>query len=251
MTGTREAEVARSFVTLASSLANGYDVVDLLDELTTDCARLLDVASAGLLLADARGVLHIMAASSEQTRQLEVFQLQRDEGPCLECYREGTVVSVANLDEATDRWPQFVPAARSMGFASVHALPMRLRDNVLGALGLFGTEVGALNDDDLALGQALADVASVALVQDKAAADKATVNEQLQTALTSRVILEQAKGVLAQLGALEMTQAFTVLRNYARDHNLRLTEVAQAVVARSLPAQQVLDHARSRGSSRA
>ncbi|MCY7372787.1 MAG: GAF and ANTAR domain-containing protein [Spirochaetaceae bacterium] len=251
MTGTREAEVARSFVTLASSLANGYDVVELLDELTTDCARLLDVASAGLLLADARGVLHIMAASSEQTRQLEVFQLQRDEGPCLECYRDGTAVSVANLDEATDRWPQFAPAARSMGFASVHALPMRLRDNVLGALGLFGTEVGALNDDDLALGQALADVASVALVQDKAAADKAIVNEQLQTALTSRVTLEQAKGVLAQLGALEMTQAFTVLRNYARDHNLRLTEVAQAVVARSLPAQQVLDHARSRGSSRA
>ena len=251
MTGTREAEVARSFVTLASSLANGYDVVDLLDELTTDCARLLDVASAGLLLADARGVLHIMAASSEQTRQLEVFQLQRDEGPCLECYRDGTAVSVANLDEATDRWPQFVPAARSMGFASVHALPMRLRDNVLGALGLFGTEVGALNDDDLALGQALADVASVALVQDKAAADKAIVNEQLQTALTSRVILEQAKGVLAQLGALEMAQAFTVLRNYARDHNLRLTEMAQAVVARSLPAQQVLDHARSRRSSRA
>lgn len=251
MTGTREAEVARSFVTLASSLANGYDVVDLLDELTTDCARLLDVASAGLLLADARGVLHIMAASSEQTRQLEVFQLQRDEGPCLECYRDGAVVSVANLDEATDRWPQFVPAARSMGFASVHAVPMRLRDNVLGALGLFGTEVGALNDGDLALGQALADVASVALVQDKAAADKAIVNEQLQAALTSRVILEQAKGVLAQLGALEMTQAFTVLRNYARDHNLRLTEVAQAVVARSLPAQQVLDHARSRRSSRA
>lgn len=251
MTRTREAEVARSFVTLASSLANGYDVVDLLDELTTDCARLLDVASAGLLLADARGVLHIMAASSEQTRQLEVFQLQRDEGPCLECYRDGTAVSVANLDEAADRWPQFVPAARSLGFASVHALPMRLRDNVLGALGLFGTEVGSLNDEDLALGQALADVASVALVQDRAAADRAVVNEQLQTALTSRVVLEQAKGVLAQRGALEMTQAFTVLRNYARDNNLRLTEVARAVVARSLPAQQVLDHARSRRSSRA
>ena len=251
MTGTREAEVARSFVSLASSLVNGYDVVDLLDELTSDCARLLDVASAGLLLADGRGVLHLMAASSEQTRQLELFQLQREDGPCLECFRDGTPVSVPDLDEATDRWPQFVPAARSVGFASVHALPMRLRDNVLGALGLFGTAVGSLSDDDLALGQALADVASVALVQDKASADKSSINEQLQTALTSRVVLEQAKGILAQLGGLEMAPAFAALRTYARHNNLRLTEVAQAVVARSLPAQQVLDHARSRGSSRA
>ena len=251
MTGTREAEVARSFVSLASSLANGYDVVDLLDELTSDCARLLDVASAGLLLADGRGVLHVMAASSEQTRQLELFQLQREDGPCLECFRNGTPVSVPDLDEATERWPQFVPAARSVGFASVHALPMRVRDNVLGALGLFGTTVGSLNDDDLALGQGLADVASLALVQDQAAADKSALNEQLQTALTSRVVLEQAKGILAQLGGLEMPDAFAMLRNYSRDHNLRLTEVARAIVDRSLPGPQVLDHARSRRRSRA
>lgn len=246
MSGARETEVARAFVTLASTLANGYDVVDLLDELTTDCARLLDVASAGLLLADDRGVLHVMAASSEQTRQLEVFQLQREDGPCLECFRGGTPVAVADLDEAADRWPQFVPAARSVGFASVHALPMRLRDNVLGALGLFGTTVGALSEDDLALGQALADVASVALVQDKAAADRTAVNEQLQSALTSRVVLEQAKGVLAQLGGLDMPQAFAALRNYARDNGLRLTGVAQAVVDRSLPAQRLLEVAAAR-----
>lgn len=250
MTAGREREVTRAFVSLASNLANGYDVVDLLNELTVDCARLLDVASAGLLLADGRGVLHVMAASSERTRQLEVFQLQRAEGPCRDCFHEREAILVPDLAAEAARWPQFVPAALEAGFVSVHALPMRLRDNVLGALGLFGTTVGALGPDDLSLGQALADVASVALVQDNAAADRTAVNEQLQTALTSRVVLEQAKGVLAQQGELDMPQAFAVLRRYARDHNLPLTKVAQAIVSRALPAHAVLDHARTRGQSR-
>lgn len=247
MTGDREAQVTQAFVELASSLANGDDVVDLLSRLTVDCVTLLDVASAGLLLADPLGVLHVMAASSEGTRQLELLQLQRQEGPCLECFLGGAPVAVADLQHLVLRWPQFVPAARAAGFASVHALPLRLRDNVLGALGLFGTEVGALNDDDLRLGQALADVASVALVQDRAATDRAAVNEQLQTALTSRVVLEQAKGVLAQGGGLEMAEAFSVLRKYARDHNVRLTDAAQAVVSRALPAQLLIEHAQSGG----
>lgn len=250
MSDTREADVARSFVTLASSLAKGYDVVDLLGELTTDCARLLDVASAGLLLADSRGVLHVMAASTEDTRKLEIFQLQREDGPCLQCYSTGDPVAVADLAQEADRWPEFVPAAISLGFASVHALPMRLRDNVLGALGLFGTSAGSLSDGDLALGQALADVASVALLQDQAVSDKTAINAQLQTALTSRVVLEQAKGVLAQTGGLEMTDAFAMLRTYARDHNLRLTQVAHAIVGRSLSGHVVLDHSRSRRPSR-
>ena len=244
MSGPREREVTRAFVQLASSLANGYDVVELLSGLTADCAQLLDVASAGLLLADRRGVLHVMAASSERTRQLEVFQLQRADGPCRDCYLDGRPVSAPDLQEEIERWPQFVPAALEAGFASVHALPMRLRDQVLGALGLFGTTAGPLDSDDLSLGQALADVASVALVQDQATTDQKSVNEQLQTALTSRIVLEQAKGVLAQRGSLPMEEAFSVLRRYARDHNLRLTAVAEAVVARRLPAQQLLDVAR-------
>ena len=244
MSDQRQAEINRSFVALASSLVNGYDVVDLLTQLTEDCARLLDIASAGLLLADGRGLLHVVAASSERTRLLEVHQLQRAEGPCRDCFLTGTPVSVPDLQALESRWPSFVPAACALGFASVHALPMRLRDNRLGALGLFGTNVGVLAPDDLALGQALADVASVALVQERAASDSSTVNQQLQTALTSRVLLEQAKGVLAQLGDLDRAGAFTVLRRYARDRNLRLSEVAAAVVERSLAAQDVLDSAR-------
>jgi ANTAR domain/GAF domain len=246
MAANREAEVTRAFVALASSFATGYDVVDLLNGLTEQCAHLLDVASAGLLLADGFGVLHVLAASTEHMRQLELFQIQRDEGPCLECFRTGLPVAVPDLADAANRWPTFVAGAQLAGFASVHALPMRLREHTLGTLGLFGTTVGALNEDDLILGQALADVASVALVQDKAAADKSLVNAQLQTALTSRVVIEQAKGVLAQMGGLDIEDTFAVLRRYSRDHNLRLTDVAHSVVSRELDAGRLIEHVASR-----
>jgi transcriptional regulator with GAF, ATPase, and Fis domain len=251
MTEDRETAVTQAFVSLASSLVSGHDVVDLLNDLVNDCANLLDVASAGLLLADGRAVLHVLAASSQRTHHLEVFQVQREEGPCLDCYRDAAPVSVPDLEQVADRWPQFVKAARMAGFASVHALPMRMRDQTLGALGLFGTTAGVLNDEDLKLGQALADVASVALIQDKVAADRTAVNEQLQTALTSRVVIEQAKGVLAQQGNLDMADAFAALRRYSRDHNLRLTDVAAATVSRTLPAQQLIDFVQSRTSSQA
>ncbi len=244
-----EGEVTRAFVSLASSLAKGEDVIDLLTGLTSDCVQLLDIDSAGLLLADPQGVLHVMAASSERARILEVFQVQRGDGPCRDSYLRGEPVSVPDLTEEADRWPLFVPAARQAGFVSVHALPMRLRDNRLGTLGLFGTAVGELEPADLGLGQALADVASVALVSDRAATDRNVVNEQLQTALVSRVLLEQTKGILAQQGNLDMEQAFKVLRGYARDHNLRLSDVSQAVVSRQLRAGDLLDHARSRSES--
>jgi transcriptional regulator with GAF, ATPase, and Fis domain len=237
----REKEVTEAFVSLAGALATGYDPVDLLNTLTSKCAELLDVASAGLLLADGRGVLHVLAASSENTLHLETFQVQRDEGPCLECYKTGAAVLAPNLEMDQDRWPQFVAAARAAGFASVHALPLRLRETTLGAMGLFGTSVGSLNEEDLRLGQALADVASVALVQDRAATDRATIVEQLQGALTSRVVIEQAKGVLSQQGRLDMGEAFAALRKYSRDRNLRLGEVAATVVSRALRAEEVLD----------
>lgn len=247
MTGGREAAVSRAFVELANSMVDGVDVVDLLGRLTAECAQLLDIASAGLLLADRRSVLHVVAASSEATRSLEMFQLQREQGPCLDCFHTGEPVSVPDLSAEAERWPAFVGAAQDAGFASVHALPMRLKDNVLGALGLFGTTAGALDDDDLNLAQALAHVASVALVADRASTDRTAVAEQLQNALSSRVLVEQAKGLLAQLGSLEMEQAFGALRRYSRDHNERLSDVAGRVVSRKLGGQAVIDHALSKG----
>jgi transcriptional regulator with GAF, ATPase, and Fis domain len=249
MSQDRERAVSEAFMALANSLVDGFDVVELLSELTDDCARLLDVASAGLLLADPRGLLHVAAASSQATRDLELFQLQREEGPCLECYREGRPVSIPDLGREAQRWPQFVSAALQAGFASVHAMPMRLQDHVLGTLGLFGTSVGSLNDDDIALAQALAHVASVSIVAGTVAADKDLITQQLQTALTSRVVLEQAKGLIAQSGGLDMDQTFARLRAYARDRNQRLTDVARAVVSRDLPAQQILDHTRPTGGA--
>jgi transcriptional regulator with GAF, ATPase, and Fis domain len=250
MAADRERDIAEAFVSLATTLAEGYDVIDLLSQLTADCARLLDIAAAGLLLADRNGVLHVLAASSEETRQLEILQLQREQGPCLDCFHSRSPIVVESLIREAHRWPQFAEAALNAGFRSVHAIPMRLHDNALGALGLFGTTAGALNDADLRLARAFADVASVALVQGRAAEDQVTVNVQLQRALTSRIILEQAKGILAQVGDLDMNGAFAHLRQYARDHNLRLGDLASAVVYRETSPAVVLAYVEARQSER-
>lgn len=245
MNRERERSVTAAFVTIANSLVEDYDIADLYSALTSDCARLLDVESVGMLLAGRDGILRVAAASSEQLRLTKLNQVQRREGPCLDCYSSGAPVLAPDLSREHARWPDFVALATAAGYASVHAVPMRLRDTVLGSLGLFGTSPGVLNEGDLRLAQALAHVASIALVVNKAATDRAAVNEQLQTALNSRVVLEQAKGLLGQVGDLDMDHAFEILRRYARDRNLRLSDVAAAVVSRELAAQLVLDHVRA------
>jgi GAF domain-containing protein len=251
MNGGREQDVVTALVSLAGGMVTGEaDVVELLSQLTSDCARLLDVAEAGLLLADDQAVLSVMAASSEAVGHVEALQVQRAEGPCLDCYHGGRPVRVADLEQERDRWPQFVPTALAAGFSSVHAVPMRLRDTVLGSLGLFGAQTGQLNDADLGLAQGMADVASIALVQERAASDRQAVNDQLQQALTSRVVLEQAKGVLSHTADVDMPTAFAMLRRYARDHNLRLSVLAHDVVHRTTPAHAIAEHAARRAERR-
>lgn len=251
MTSGRERDVVASLVSLAGSMATGAsDVVELLSELAEDCTRLLDVEATGLLLADDRAVLHVMAASSEQAAHVEALQLQRAEGPCLDCFAGGRPVSAPDLEQDLHRWPRFVPVALAAGFASLHAVPMRLRGTVLGALGLFGARPGALNAADLALAQGMADVASIALVQERAAADQRAVNDQLQLALSSRVVLEQAKGVLSHTADVDMSTAFAMLRRYARDHDLRLSELAHTVVHRTTSVQTVVEHSARRADRR-
>ncbi|GAA1932277.1 GAF and ANTAR domain-containing protein [Nocardioides hwasunensis] len=249
MTEDREPQIIRAFVELSQELIEDYDVIDMLAQLTASCASLLDISSAGLLLGDSRGQLHLAAASSERTHHLELFQLQRDEGPCLDSFHDGEPVSAPDLDAAAHRWPQFQRAALDVGIRSVHALPMRLKDNVLGAVGLFGDETGDLHEDDLALAQALVHVASVAIVHERAATDRASISALLDYALTSRIVVEQAKGALAYAGDLDMDDAFAVLRLYARDHRRKLSEVANEIVNRLLPYDDVLQHARSSASS--
>ncbi|GAA3227823.1 GAF and ANTAR domain-containing protein [Pseudonocardia petroleophila] len=237
----REGTVISAFVGLADTLVDGYDVIDLLDRLAGYSVNLLAADAAGILLGDAQRRLRVVASTNEQSDWMELLQLQADEGPCVDCYRSGAPVSVADLTTAAARWPRFVAALAQRGtYGSVHALPLRLRGEAIGTLNLFHRRPGPLPAADLALGQALADVATIGILAERAISRGEVVNEQLQTALTSRVIIEQAKGVLAERGGLGMDEAFDRLRGYARDHNLRLATVAREIVDAGPVAVDVL-----------
>lgn len=225
----RETLILQAVVSVVDNLLDDFDVVDLLTELTEHCAELLDVASAGLLLADPRRQLHLMAATSDAAHDLELFQLQAEEGPCLDCFTSGNPVSVADLAEEAERWPRFVRAATEAGFRSVHAVPMRAAGTVLGALGLFGTAAGALNDADLLLGQTLAHVACVAILQEHAPTPE-SVLPHLHTALASRIVVEQAKGFVRERLDVSTSDAFSLLRGYARERGDHLTAVARQLI---------------------
>ncbi len=236
----RERQVTRAFVALADTLVDDYDVADLLHTLVVQCVELLDVAAAGLTLADERGRLQVLASSTEQARLLELFQLDIDEGPGVECFTTSAPVLVADIAAAAARWPRFAAEAAKDGFASVHAVPMRLRGQTIGALNLFGRTPGELSGDDVALAQGLADTATIGILHERAFRQGEILSEQLQTALNSRVIIEQAKGVLAVSGQVSMDAAFTALRAYARRNNLRLGDVARALADRTLTPAVVL-----------
>src|ERR1035438_1435706 len=199
-----------TFVELADTMVVGFDVIDFLHLLTDRSTQLLDVSAAGLLLADPRGELRVVAASSEQVRLLELFQIQNDQGPCLDCFRTGKPVAVADLRTAARRWPRFAPAAQEAGFLSVQALPMRLRQQIIGALNLFRATPGRFDPADMRVGQAVADVATISLLHERSMRRSETLNEQLQTALNSRVIIEQAKGKLAERLGLVTDEGFCV-----------------------------------------
>jgi len=234
-TNEREELISRAFVTLADTLVDDYDVIDLLDRLVGFCVELLPAEAAGIVLGNARRELRAVAASDEAAHVVELLQLQADEGPCVECFRAGAPVNVDDLAAAAVRWPRFVAALQERGaYGSVHALPLRLRGQAIGTLNLFHAAPGPLPAADLALGQGLADVATIGILQERAIRRGEVLSEQLQAALNSRVIIEQAKGVLAQRGNLTMHAAFDQLRRYARGHNLRLTEVARQLVETDL-----------------
>jgi GAF domain-containing protein len=236
---TREERLTQTFVELADSLVDDFDVVDLLTVLADRCVEVLDVSAAGLMLAAADGALRGVASSSDAMRVLELFELQAQEGPCLDAHRTGQPVVNQDLITVNGRWPRFAPVALEAGFRSVHALPMRLRGATIGALNLFRSTAGGLDDLDLAAAQAMADIATIAILQHRAATESQLLNEQLSLALDSRVVIEQAKGVLAERAGLDMEQAFARLRGHARNHNLRLADVAHAVIDGSLAADSL------------
>ena len=231
---SREELLTQTFVTLADSLVDDFDIIELLTFLASRCVELVGADAVGILLADGNGNLRVMAASSERARLLELFQLQNEEGPCLDAYRSGQPVVYAGLGSAAQRWPQFSSEAVDAGFASVYALPLRLRSAIIGALNLFRSSSEDMPVADVRLAQALADVASIAILQDESSRESLAQAGRLQHALDSRVSIEQAKGMLAESVRIEMDEAFDLLRSYARNKNRQLTAVARDLIGGSL-----------------
>lgn len=234
---TREEQLFRAFVELADTLVDDFDVVDFLTVLADRCVELLDVDAAGLMIIDPGGTLRAMASSSEEMRLVEVFELQAEEGPCLDCFRSAQPVLNVDLDHAGRRWPSFAPVAAQAGFRSVNALPMRCHGTVIGAFNIFRADGGTLAEPDVAAAQALADVATIGLVQNQALTDAQVVAGQLQRALNSRIIVEQAKGILSGRSDLGMDEAFERLRGHARRNRQLLGDIAEQVIDGSLPAE--------------
>ncbi|HAM27167.1 MAG TPA: transcriptional regulator [Microbacteriaceae bacterium] len=231
---TRERRLVDTFVTLADTLVAGYDVVDLLQTLVEACADLLDASAAGLMLADKSGNLAVVASTSERSRLVEIMQLRFGLGPCVEAFTTGVVVEVDDLETGTARWPEFREEALAQGFRSVHAIPLRLRGSVIGTLNLFRNEPGLLTPEDASVAQGLADVATIGILHERTLRENSVAKEQLQHALDSRVVIEQAKGVIAQTREVDMDAAFSILRAYARNNNLNLHDVAARVVNRTV-----------------
>ena len=233
----READVVKALVEMADTLVDDYEVVDLLTGLADRCVSLLDVSAAGVMLASPEGSLGLVASSSEAMRLLELFELQTQEGPCLDAFRTGQSVEHENLQAGSGRWPSFSAAALQAGFASALALPLRLREATLGALNLLRVTRTPMDEADVIVARAFADLATLSIIQHRTAAESQRLNEQLSAALTSRVVIEQAKGVIAERADVDLAEAFSRLRSYARNHNRRLTDVARAAIDGTLDPQ--------------
>jgi GAF domain-containing protein len=229
----REAELARAFVRLADTLASDFDIVDFLYGLSADSVEILRAEAAGVMLADARGGLRLIASSDERMRLLELFELQGAQGPCLDAFSSGRAVQASAADSRA-RWPVFAPRARGAGFRLMCAVPLRVRTHVIGALNLFRGSDEPFTCTEMEIAQAMAEMAAIGLIQERALRERSLLTEQLQAALNSRVVIEQAKGMLAEYLAITVDDAFTLLRSYARDHNRKLSEVAGDVVDRNI-----------------
>jgi len=246
---TREELLAETFLLLADTLVEDFDPIEVLTVVAERCVVLLGATASGIMIADAHGVLHVVAESSEQARLVGLFQIQNEEGPCLDSFRTGQPVIHGDLGASP--WPRFGPIAIDAGLRAVHAFPMRLRAEVVGTLNLFMTLGGGLSDVDVAAAQALAHAATITVLQDQSAHRSHQLTSQLQGALNSRVTIEQAKGALAERAKISPDEAFTRLRTYARDNHLKLTALAAALVARSLPAAVMSPLTRAAASSTA
>jgi GAF domain-containing protein len=235
MDGTsREARVNTAFVAVADTLTTDFDVVDLLHTLVEQCTEILDTDAGGLMLVDGDGQLQLMTSTSEGADLVEIMQIDAASGPCIECFTTGTAISVPDIQETGGRWPAFQAAALQQGFYSAHATPLKLRGQVIGTMNLFSTKRAALSERDAALGQALADVATIGILQERLVKEGNIIIEQLHFALDSRILIEQAKGMIAHSLSIDMGEAFLVLRGHARTNNLTIRYVAEEISNRRL-----------------
>jgi GAF domain-containing protein len=237
----REQWLAATLVELADTLVDDFDMVEFLSLLARRCVELFGAVEAGLMLADPAGTLRYMASSSERAKILELFELQSEEGPCLDCFRTGEQVVNQRLTDPAGRWPRFSVKAQAAGFVSAHALPLRVRGKVIGAINLFHATEHRLGAADVRLGQAMADIATIGILQARTLSQAAVLADQLQGALKSRIVLEQAKGRLAERAGVDLDEAFTQLRGFSRRHNRGLTSVAEAFLAGDLGAGDLTD----------
>ncbi|WP_404432385.1 GAF and ANTAR domain-containing protein [Microbacterium lacus] len=228
---TREDQLLQTMATLADSLVDDFDVVDLLQLLVEDSAHLFDAVAAGILLLSPSGHLEVIASTSDRSEFVELMQLRAGQGPCVEAVETGRVVSVEDLSDVADRWPKFAADARESGFASLHAIPMRLRDSIIGSLNLFRDRIGKLNEPDAMAAKTLADIATISILQQRLVEESLLTQGQLQRALDSRVVIEQAKGYVAQRHELDMDAAFQLIRNHARSTQTRLSDIASDITA--------------------
>ncbi|MGW0903191.1 ANTAR domain-containing protein [Streptomyces sp. NPDC002853] len=231
---SREQHIARTFVELADTLVEDFDVIDFLHQMTVRCQELLDVTDAAVFLAHPNLNLHSPAPCDPSPALQDVVDAACRQGPAVDAHRTTRPVASLRLVDAAARWPQFTPHLLNAGYTLATALPMRLRQDNIGSLLLLHTGDRALNPDDLALAQALADAATIGLIQARTIRQQHTVNEQLHGALQSRIIIEQAKGVLAARSNVTLNQAFDVLRRYARQHRILLSRVARDVIESGL-----------------
>ncbi|MFF3263651.1 GAF domain-containing protein [Streptomyces sp. NPDC002932] len=238
---SREQQVSDVFVKVADSLIDDFDLIDFLEELCTHCVSLLDVSAAGILLANEKGLLHTVAASDENTHLLELFALQHDQGPCLDCYSTHEPRFNIDLDNpaSVEGWPAFADRARKSGFQTSHVFPLRLRDRAVGAMNLFHSSRQSLTPQDASLAQALADIATIALLQQRDIGQEQLEKSQLQRALSSRIVIEQAKGILAERWTTDTDTAYNALRTYARAHQLRISDCARQIIDQTLDTDQI------------
>jgi GAF domain-containing protein len=236
----REDRLIETLVKLADTLVDQYDIIDFLQTLAERCVDLVDVSAAGIMLADPQRELRHAACSNEQMRLVELFELQVEEGPCFDAYRTQAPVICDSLEEAARRWPKFTRNAKAGGFAAFSAVPMRLRDSVVGALNLFSSHARALRDEDIKVVQAMADIATIGILQERSIRDAHAFSTQLEVALESRVVIEQAKGIVAERNHISVDEAFNQIRRFARGHNRLLSETARQLIEGTLGVEQLI-----------